>query len=256
MRAKGFSLPELLLVVGIFSAFLLCIHSLLNSGLSAWRRTASAQDARIELNKAYRRLLEDLRATGLTSCSVSSSAALSTPTQGDVLWLLSAADPSGAELCRKDDGTPFWQRNVLYYLCTPTDHDTIFGMRCQAKAYFCPHKVLVRRVYDLRPVTSPSSPEGSIEELMTVSQVKARALAPRTLSSSFPGPEAEQSEIVATGLLDFSVSKGAEGWSSEIVVRLKAFNADQAGKVARVGQEDLRSSPYTHETLASVFPGN
>ncbi len=256
MKVRGFSLPELLLVVTLFSAFLLSVHYLLSAGLQSWRRTASSQDARIQLSKAHRALQDDLRATGITSCEIADSASLATPTSGSVLWLLSALDSNGSQRCRKEDGTPFWQRNVLYYLCTPTDHDKLFGTSCQVQPFFCPHKVLVRRVYDAQLVTRPTSPEANIEELMSVAQIKTRALPPRNLNSAFPGAPSEKSEIVATGLLDFTVTKGSEGWPGEVVFRLKAFQADSAGKVSRIGQEDLRNSPFTHEALGSVFPGN
>lgn len=256
MRSRGFSLPELLLVMAIFSAFLLSVHYLLSSGLGTWRRTASSQDASLQLAKAHRALYDDLRATGIASCEVVNSAVLGTSTTGDVLWLLSANDSSSSQPCRKEDGTPFWQRNVLYYLGAPTDHDRLFKQVCQAKPFVCPHKVLIRRVFDSQRATMANSPEADVEELMPSAQVRTRARLPRDFNSPFPGAAAEKSEIVATGLVDFQVSKGAHGWNGEIEFRLKAFDVDSAGKVSMIGREDLRNSPFTHETFGSVFPGN
>ncbi len=241
----GFSLPELLIVITIFSGFLLLVHYLLSSGLGAWRRTASSQDSGLQLVKAQKALRNDLQASGVTVTTIASS--------GDALWMLSAVDPDNGEILRKDDGTPLWRRNVLYYLAIPTEHDRIFRQACLNRPYHCPHKLLIRRVFD-HP-NSPA-PDDDIEALMTEAEFRARALATSGMSPNISGPVAESTDIVATGMVSFEVHRGAGDWSGEIEYRLRAFNGEGVGKVSALGREDLRNSPFTHEILGSVFPGN
>ena len=61
---------------------------------------------------------------------------------------------------------------------------------------------------------------------------------------------------MATGLVSFEVSQGKNELAQEIEFRLRAFSAEGAGKVSALGREDLQDSPFTHEILGSVFPGN
>ena len=249
----GFSLPELLIVITIFSGFLLIVHYLLSSGFGAWRRTASSQDSGLQLAKAQKALRNDLQASGVTVATIASSPHFLPASSGDALWMLSAVEPEQGEILRKDDGTPLWRRNILYYLAVPTEHARIFGQSCLNKPYHCPHKLLIRRVFD---GANEPTPDDDIEAMMTEVEIRQRAIAPAVISPDISGPAAERTDIVATGMVSFEVRRGSGDWSGEIEYRLRAFNGEGVGKVSALGREDLRNSPFTHEILGSVFPGN
>lgn len=242
-RSVGFSLPELMLVCAIFAGFLLLTHYLLSHGLGVWQRTASSQDSGLQLARAERALREDLRASGVTSIGIAHS--------GKVLWMLSAVDPTTGEVRYQEDGTPLWQRNILYYLVKPPDHDRLYRQVCLDQPYRCPHQQLVRAVID-GPNAAPPS-EGA-ELLLSQGDIAP----PENFLDETPPPikGLESFDVVASGLVSFEVSRGENELAQEIEFRLRAFSAEGAGKVSAPGREDLRDSPFTHEILGSVFPGN
>ncbi len=257
-RACGFSIVELLLVAAIFSAFLIVSYGLLNTGLSSWKRTANSQDVDLEFSKAAAALKRDLRDTAVRHASTRTTPWLPPGgTRGNVLWFLSAVDPASGQFVRKKDGTPFWQRNIVYYLAIPSEHDALYGVRCGSGRYHCPHGMLVRRVFDTGQATSASSPEARIEKLMTPAQVGERLKRPRTAHRlEFGNPTAESEEVVAVGLVDFAATVAPTGFPNEVELRLSGFQLAEAGKVMRLGQEDMSLSPYTRSLLLSVVPGN
>jgi hypothetical protein len=256
----AFALTELLLVTAMFSGFLLVSYLLLSSGMASWQRTANVQDVAFQLARARVALSEDLRQSSMASLAVSQ---LPNPgagqTEGNVLWLLSALDPTSGEMARDEDGKPLWQRNILYYSTVPTDHDQLFGQSCQGQDGRCPHKFLVRRVFDTGTVTTPSSPRGKMEKLMTPGEVKTRAQAPGGWELKITGPAAESQQLVASGLVDFQVRLAPAGspWEDEVEVHLSGFDLQLAGQtLAGLGSQDLRNSPYTRHAVFAVYPGN
>jgi hypothetical protein len=259
-RRFGFSLVELLLVAAMFSLFMIASYTLLSSGVSVWQRTASSQDAGFQMGKARVSLQEDLRQASFASTRVGRSANLvGGATEGNVVWLLSALNPASQTFCRKTtDGLPFYQRNIVYYLAVPRDHDSLFGVSCAGTDTRCPHKFLIRRVFDSGPPTAPDSPLSKEEKLLGPGQVQDLIPLPRGYSLELTGADSESDKLVATGLLDMSVSLGSgdSAASREVRVTLSGFDVEDAGKKVRLGQQDLKDSSYTHTIVFSVFPGN
>jgi prepilin-type N-terminal cleavage/methylation domain-containing protein len=253
----GFTLLELLIVAVIFSLFLLVSYGLLSSGMGVWQKTASSQDVGFQLGKARFSLQRDIRDASFTNSEVSLQPGMAADlARGDVLWFLSAVDPSTGQFTRKVDGTPFWQKNILYYLTVPLRHDQLFGVSCQSAKYHCPHHFLVRRVIDSGPPTSPLGPVDDEETLLAPSQIEDWVKRPDSFSLDLNNPLPDGDHLVASGLLDFDVSMAPDATGGEIEIRLMGFDLDQAGKKIALGREDLKDSPYTHHFLASYFPGN
>lgn len=259
MRERGFTVIELMLVAAIFSSFLIVSYMLLSAGFATWRKTEGRQDMDLEFSKAAAALRRDLRDSSFRQCATAATPWLPPgEPRGNALWLLSAIDPASGDYVRKADGTPFWQRNILYYLAIPTDHDKLYGVRCQTnRRNFCPHGVLVRRVFDIDPQTSPAAAESKMERLMTNGEAGDRMERPMDLQSALGNPEAESEEIVATGLVDFQVRLApSTRWPSEVEIQLTGFQLAEAGKTLALGNEDLSQSPYTKHALFSLFPSN
>lgn len=258
-RRRGFSLIELMLVASIFSLFLIASYMLLSSGLNVWHKTSGSQDIDTQFSRLEAVLRRDLQDGSFAQCAVGKTPWLPPGGgQSNVLWLLSALDPGTGDFVRKQDGSPFWQRGILYYLSVPLEHDEMFGVRCDSKRFSCSHGMLIRRVVDINPMTTPTGPESKIEKLMSPAKVSGLLDRPRSFALDFtPREEVESSEIVASGLLDFQVALApSSDYPSEVEIRLASFQVEEAGKKVRLGQEDLLNSPYTRQLLISIFPGN
>jgi hypothetical protein len=248
-RMRGISLPELLLVMALFSLFLLIPYQVMKSGLMVGLRTESSEDVAFQLRRAYVSLGKDLRTSSRLQMNVDESE------RHSVLWFLSAVDEETGQLVLKEDGKPFWQRNIIYFTAIPEDHDSYYGVRCSQTSY-CPHKVLVRRVVDAGPLTEPDSAESEIEEILTPSLVQDWVERPGSLTELGFTNSAEEDRLIATGLLDFKVVLEPEGWDKEISCTLKGFSNKESGKSVAIGAHSLENSPFTHEIEASFFPGN
>ena len=173
---RGLSLLEMLLAGTFFSLVALLSFLLLSRSVGLWTHVVEAESAGLELSKATQALRGDLLLADLGECKRAEVPA-SLPgggKDGCALWFLSAVDPNSGELIRKPDGTPFWQKNVLYYLVAPSGHLDFCGIDCEGGLGpdgfddRCPHKVLVRKVIDSGVPTNPETdPDATEEELLT-----------------------------------------------------------------------------------------
>ena len=256
--SKGFSIPELLLVCGLFSAFSVVAYYLLALGLGLWSRVESSQDVSEQLLKARDMLLTDLSETSINELIVSRFSNSSDTFQaGDVLCLLSPQDPIRKEVGRRGDGTAYWQRNLLYYSAVPSDHGELFPVGCAGRYATCPHKFLIRRILDTGPVTRYRSALADVERLLPVTSLEGELLVPEDFHSDLRSPESGRTALVASGILDFSVRLAPpDGLPGEVEVTLKGFDVREAGKKVNFRETDLETSPYTHTVKFSVFPRN
>ena len=159
----------------------------------------------------------------------------------------------------KADGTPFWQRNVIYYLVVPDRHATTFGMDCQGGVGprglddRCPHKVLVRKVIDSGVATSPLGDPSVVEETL-ITDVSSYLTRPNGYDTSLLSAEmgVESAEMVATRLLWFEVSLA----KSEVSIDLRAVAIKDAQANLALGSAALSSGRYTANRVLSIFPMN
>ncbi|MCA9780284.1 MAG: prepilin-type N-terminal cleavage/methylation domain-containing protein [Candidatus Eremiobacteraeota bacterium] len=242
-RRSGFSIPELLIVSFIFSIFMVASYFILTQGLAVWGKTESSQNSSFQLQKVRSALHRDLLAASHVELEAS----------GSELWFLTSLTPDG-EQAQFDDGRPFWQRNVLYYLTTPLDHDKIFKMNCGSDPTRCSHKILVRKVLDTGAVTNPAGLASTQEALMSDKIVNAYALPTVDL---YPAPENEtvnQVDVIAVGLLSLSFVVDPKGVSrGEVEITVKGFDQTKTNEKINVGKDDLHKSQMTEELKFSVF---
>lgn len=244
MRARrGFSLPELLIVSFIFSLFLVASYLILSQGLAVWAKTESSQNTSFQLQKARDTLRRDLL----------SASRVELETSGSELWFLSSIGPQQQQV-QHDDGRPFWQRNVLYFLAKPTEHNQIFKVDCGSDPNLCPHKALLRVVVDTGPTTTPDSTAIAEEVLFGLDVAKSLALPPTDLYPNAESRNVEQISVVATGLLSLRFEVDPKGLSpGEVEVTIKGFDLTKSGERVRLGVDDLNDSPLTEEVKFSVF---
>lgn len=152
---RGFTILELSLVSTLMAVVMLVSTLLLFYGMRTWRQLDSSQDASFQLARSCRRLREELRQTSFNQCKVTNqSNAL-----GDIVTFLSAVDEPSGEVLFAPDGSPFWQRNLLFYLAIPP------GDGCRPPAR-CIHKRLLRLALDTEDPTGPDTDPAVSEEAL------------------------------------------------------------------------------------------
>ena len=123
---RGFSLVEIILACAIMSILMVVLGEALSQAQNAFRNVSGTSDAADELRKVCQHVRQELIQTSGTQIgSGDSRNSLGSP-DGQALWFLSNIGSDGNPHFL-GDGSPFWQRNVLYYIVVPGNHFGLFG---------------------------------------------------------------------------------------------------------------------------------
>lgn len=271
---RGFTIIEMFIALTIFSGIMVITTMLLRQSVWIWTSGDSRESAGLVLRKARAALQRDLAQADLGvgpagephwgETTVSSSMG-----GGDAIWFLSAVGANG-EFAREEDGFPFWQRNIIYYMAKPQNHDSLYKQSCSAGTNpqgddVCPHKMLIRLVVDNPPVTDPLPPPGAPpipgllpEELVDTADIGNYLVAPTGLDVSAINalPGVEQVQIVTTGMLWFKVDLPPDLPTEGRQLDMRAVAIAEARKEANVGVDSLINHPTTLENLYSIYPKN
>ncbi|MBI3925296.1 MAG: hypothetical protein HY319_07145 [Armatimonadetes bacterium] len=268
MRApgrRGVTLIEVAVTVGLFSLVAVVLALAIQESSRVYRQLSSETEAQSALRQAELALDGDLR-----SASIAQMATALVPdslggggNDGSALWFLSPRDPVTGVVHHKADGSPFWQRNILYYLVVPADHDQLFGYTCTGGAGpggmddRCPHKVLIRKVIDLAPATDPADEATEETLLPEVTDYLTRPAGYDTSGMSAE-PGLQEVSIVARKLIFFRVTLAPvpASWPNEVEIDVRATSIEEAEKSVRVGSVALGTGPFTTQQLISVFTPN
>lgn len=264
MSERGVTLLELLVVGGLF--LLLGTLSFLALDRSAtYGSSVMAQaDVADQLSRACQRLRTDLARSRFDETAVADTPAYLAAggSDGSAIWFLSAQDPTTGVFAKQPDAEPFWQKNVLYYLVTPSDHQNSFGVDCQGRRTAdgfddgCPHKVLVRKVIDSGVVTEPTGALANRETLLP--GVTSYLTRPAGLDvSAFTGESGlVESRIVARNLVGFRVQRAPDpAFDTEIQVTVIAAKTANL-KSIQIGVAPLSQTGLVGQRSFSVFPAN
>jgi type II secretory pathway component PulJ len=249
----GFTLVETLISMASVGAILLITFAVLQQSTASWRRVSGSQGSSSQVFKAENRLQRDLSLTAYEHVRRVDSLSSLSGKDGDAIWFLSAIDPSSGEFIRNNDGSPRWQRNILYYMAVPTglaDHG-FSGSGVEEGGYEVsyPYKVLIRKVIDNAPVSDPNDPN-SVETLLT--DVSAHLEAPVGYNLDTSG--ADQVMIVAHSLLGFRVQ--TDDLLRRVRIELQAANHDEARRDFALGSQSLLNPKYLFERRVEIFPHN
>jgi prepilin-type N-terminal cleavage/methylation domain-containing protein len=258
--ATGFSLPELLVTMGLFAVLSMFSFVLMNRNAELWRDTSSDHAMQLEMNRASRSLESDLSTASRGSIRVAKVAgSFSGGADGDAVWFLSAENKALGEFARDTEGRPIWQRNILYYLIVPKQHDALYGAGCSTSPRtgndsYCPHKVLIRKVIDSPPIADQASADPTLIAQSLLTEIEPYLSRPEGLDTSAmtEEPGVESARIIGTSLLYFEVVP--EG--REVTIDLRAVPLEGLGRKTRVGSVSLLESPSTRQFLKSFFPKN
>lgn len=261
---RAVSLLELMLGTGIFTLVMIVLVSLFNQSLLVWRNTSGSDTANRELRKVRASLERDLvlsQPDQLARVSVSDHLS-GGGKDGEALWFLSPVDPATGQIARKDDGSPMWMRNILYYLVVPANHDATFGMNCKGGpgpgGYDdrCPHKLLVRKVIDSGTATIAS--DETTEETL-IPDITPYLTQPAGFDlSGMAEAGLEDKRIVANSLLTFSSQSAPppENVGTEVAVDVRALSLEEARRSIQVGNAPASTSQFTLQSPFSVFLRN
>ncbi len=256
---KGVTLIEMAVVMAVFSVALLVVAALFGEVTDLYREIDSTDAARREMRKARRALEQDLVLASPTQLNRAIvPASLASGGDGEAIWFLSAVDPATGDLVRKTNGSPFWQRNVLYYLVVLSNLGTgcVGGSGPTGLDDRCPHKVLIRKVLDIGAPTLIT--DETSEEILAPDVSSYLTRPDRFDVSSMVGGEVESATIVATGLLTFSSlpAPPPENLANQVLLDLRAVSVEDASREVAVGSASLYNSRFTEILNFSIFLRN
>jgi type II secretory pathway component PulJ len=251
-RVTGFTLTELMIALSTTVMLLFVTFAILQNSTQVWRRVSGDQNASGQLLKAESLLRRDLFATSFQTVRTAGGPVTLAGSDGDALWFLSAVDPATNEFIRNDDGSPRWQRNILYYSVVPSGLSVNFsgsGINSGGYEVSHPHKVLVRKVIDIDPPTTPAD-AASQESLIA----DASPYLERPDKYSFPANDSETVSIVARDLLSFRVL--TDPLSGGVSVMLQSANVEEAAKTFPIGSASLDNPQFLVERRFDTYPEN
>lgn len=261
---RGVTLLEMLVALSLFAVVgLVLAFSFSRTGL-IWRRVSGTHDTQNRLKKARHRIASDLKKTSFKSVLIGHGNATLGPEDGSYFTLLSAVDPSTGAFVRTSTGTPLWQRNILYYLTVPKNHNSLFGVACtgtpDSNGYeiACPHKVLIRKVIDTGPPTDPTDPT-TIEEPIAATEAALYLTRPDQFDTSSMLIETglDEATIVTTNLLSLTaeLAPNKPKWPGEVRVRLATVDIATAEREVIIGKTGFdEDNSHRADILLQFFP--
>jgi prepilin-type N-terminal cleavage/methylation domain-containing protein len=257
-KPKGFSLFELLMAMALFSLLVVFSVAFLSQGQRVWGRINASDSAGRTLRKGAEKVSRDLANAGREGVA-SAANGTGASRMGDALWMLSAEDTASGRFVRSPEGAAFWQRNILFYLTVPLDHDVRYGVACQSWGRVCPHKILLRKVIDSGAPTLPASPPEDVETLIAPLAITAYLTRPASLDlstiSSEPGVVSV--DYVSGHLLDSRVTLETSGTRvTEASCVLEAAMVEDARHRLEVGRDPFPPVLFTLSRRIGVVPIN
>lgn len=249
---KGFSLIEVVFACALMSVLLLVLSVALRQSQWVFRATSGNTDTSALLRKVGQELQRDVLQTNLKFCAVTNTPGA----EGGALWFLSNLDPIDHKPRYKSDGSPFWTRNVLYYMVIPNGHDGLFGRSCPVSAgpsghdEHCPHKVMIRKEIDFGASTNYAD-DTTAETLIPVASITPYLSKPNEYKVNAMSSEAGMREARVLGqlLLDFEARLGQGAVDVDV----------RAVALARAEREVNTSGPmydskYTLNFAQTLYP--
>jgi type II secretory pathway pseudopilin PulG len=268
-RSRGLSIVEMMIVMVLTGIIFGVTQLVIVRTIDTWWRVNANQESEQQLYRAQSSLERDLRAAAFElEADRATVGVRKAPNQlqtlagadGDVLWFLSAIEPTSGRFIRNpENGTPFWQRNVVYYAVSPLGLDNLnyLGAGRDVGGYevACPYKMLVRKEIDFGPATSSSSdPETTTETLMTFDQIASHLNRPTGYSCAGMASENSTVKPVSANVLTFraDLMENLRG----IAIDLRCTAIDRARREGLISDRDLSTNPATTQLQFVVLPPN
>lgn len=253
-RDSAFTLLEVMVSLTAVSLLLLVTYGLLQTSVRSSQRISGDQLAAGQLDKVESRLKRDMFATAYPALEITDGPSSLVGKDGDAIWFLSAYDPVSESFIRNDDGTPRWQRNILYYLVLPsglTVSASGSGIDVGGYEVSRPHKLLIRKVIDAGSPTLATDPTTQ-ESLILASDIAPYLERPNGFSLT--APNAESFQIVGRDLLSFQAQK--DDTQGRVTLTVQGANVEEAKKLFPIGSRSIQEAPYLVERQFEFYPEN
>lgn len=251
-RVQGLTLVELMISLTVLVAILAITHFIFTRINQTWNRVSGDQGAGAQLQKAEGWLRRDLALASFEGMRVAAGPTSLSGKDGDAVWFLSAIDPSTGQFLRNSDGTPHWQRNILYYSVVPGNlADAQFQGSGMAKGGYevsYPYKLLVRKQIDFGTPTTAGSTTS--EELIT----DITPYLERPDGLDFSADDCEEVTVAANHLLSFQAAPDPALRSLRVV--MQAASLEEARREFAIGTRNLLDPRFLLERRMEIFPEN
>lgn len=259
MRQKGFTTMEVLLASSIFMLMTGVIFFALRQSTQVFNQVDGNFDALTQLRRASSWLSKDLRRASPTTYE-SKRVSTGGGGHGNAIWMLSSEGDDGVHV-RDADGVPIYQKNVLYYLVRPDNHDRVsHGVVCTIDDTahpdgdpFCAHKILIRK--EIRREPDPSEPEtllsqAEIDSYLTLPD--GFDLSGMTSEYGTPGVKDGAIRVVGNALLSLEIDQNNLPFV-RLIFRAVRINESRK-EIPGFGSVVLDTLPQTLEVQYSVLP--
>lgn len=251
-KRRAFSVLEVVFACALMSVLIVVLGETMLQSQSVFRVTSGNNDTSALLRKVTQQLQRDLLQTNLKECAVTN-----TPSnEGGAIWFLSNLEPGTREPRYKADGSPFWCRNILYYLVIPNGHLGLYGRTCPTAAgpsghdEHCPHKFLIRKEIDTGAATNFAD-DNTVETLIPVGSISTYLTKPTgyNVAPMYSEAGVQQVKIVGQLLLDFEANLGSGAVNTDV----RAVALTRAERETNTSGA-MYNSKYTFNFAQSTYP--
>lgn len=265
MKARrGFTIVEVMVASLLALMVIGLALGMLKMAGTVFHRVSGHEDGALQIKRAARNMDRDFHSTFMGNVRVEP---VPGPAGffGDGIAALSAEEQGRGPMALEVSGSPYWQRNIIYYLAVPIGDPCTLGANADGYEDQCPHKVLIRKVLDTGPTTlshrenAAADPPNDEEELVPALLPYLTRPTGFTVSGMYaetPGV-VQNVDIVATNLLTMRVRLNpAANSPGEIEITLQAHSEEAARETKRAGPQPLSDHKNTMTHILSIFPKN
>lgn len=253
---QAYSVLELVISSVVMSLLMIVLGQAMMQAQNSFRNVTGTSESADELRRVSRNLRLELMQTSASQIATGNSCSSLGCPDGQALWFLSNLDAAGKPRYLSD-GSPFWLKNVLYYVVVPDDHQRLFGQTCGGGAGpggyddRCPHKVLVRKEIDFAGPTNLAD-DTSVEALMTLASLNPYLLRPMGYQVSSAGqPGLLSAQVAGRNLLSFTLSATMP---NTLTIETRSVSIARARTKVALGATSLFTSPFTYQFSLTVVP--
>lgn len=260
---EGFTLIEILVASGLAFLVFGFGYLLISTASKAYHQVSGHDDGELQMKKLSRLMQKDLTGSAFASLVVAPVLDASVRV-GDAISCLSfnsGSDADGAS-CTSLTGSPFWQRNVLYYLVRPQGDSCVAKAGADGYEDNCPHKVAIRKVIDsgvsTKPLSQGGSPADDSEEpLSDLKPYLTKPTAQLSVQHMLAETKVTSVSVAAVNLLSLRIRLETDLNSPwEVETRVFSYNLESNRQAFTVGQIALSSTDGLLALGFSCFPRN
>lgn len=260
---KGFTLIEIIVASSLAVVILGFGYLLISTASKAYHQVSGHDDGELQMKKLSRAMQKDLTESAFGGIMVA-PVLDSSVRVGDAISCLSFQSGSNADgaPCTNLTGSPFWQRNVLYYLVRPQGDSCTVQAGVDGYEDNCPHKVAIRKIIDSGVSTKPLSQGGvpaadSEQPLTDLKPYLTKPTAQLSVQHMLGETKVTSVSVAAVNLLSLKIRLATDPNSPwEVETRILSYNRESNRQAFAVGKTALSPTDGLLAQGFSCFPRN